>query len=179
MLLEERLVLVDRADVIARLQERRRGGADRERVGTTSLEDALECLIGRRGEREHLGAGRFDVLARVMARKVRKPVDRALPRPAEPGEDKRQEIQAMLLPSTLAPAGDVSLPGHPHYPGAGDDLAIRTLNREAGLHIDSNTARCRWQGETMDYSMAIEGMYCLEEHARKLAGAAEPSTIGS
>jgi len=42
----------------------------------------------------------------------------------------------------------------------------------AGLHIDPHTSRCRWLGEKMDYSMAIEGMYCLEERAHKVAGAA-------
>ncbi|HEX6006960.1 MAG TPA: hypothetical protein VFY80_03300 [Burkholderiales bacterium] len=70
--------------------------------------------------------------------------------------------------------GNVSLPGHPSYPGAGDDLRIRTLNREAGLRIDAHTSRCRWQGETMDYSMAIEGMYGLEEHAAR-ASSAQPA----
>ena len=75
--------------------------------------------------------------------------------------------------------GNVSLPGHPSDPGAGGERRIRALNREAGLQIDTHTSRCRWLGEKMDYSLAIEGMYCLEEHARQVAGAAEPSTIVS
>jgi hypothetical protein len=76
-------------------------------------------------------------------------------------------------------SGNVSLPGHPRYPGGGGELRLRTLNREAGLQIDADTSRCRWQGETMNYSLAIEAMHCLEEHARKVAGAAGPSTIVS
>jgi hypothetical protein len=35
---------------------------------------------------------------------------------------------------------------------------ILTANRDAGLTIDRDTSRCRWLGEKMDYSMAIEGM---------------------
>jgi hypothetical protein len=31
-------------------------------------------------------------------------------------------------------------------------------NRNAGLSIDAKTGRCKWLGETMDYSQAIEGM---------------------
>ncbi len=73
--------------------------------------------------------------------------------------------------------GNVALPGHPSYASADGELHIRTLNREAGQKIDASTSRCRWLGETMDYSMAIEGMYCLEQHARRVAGAAGASTI--
>ena len=76
-------------------------------------------------------------------------------------------------------SGNVPLPGHPSYPGAGGEQHIRTMNREAGLKIDAKTSRCRWLGDKMDYSMAIEGMYLLEERARKVAAAAETSTIGS
>jgi hypothetical protein len=42
---------------------------------------------------------------------------------------------------------------------------ICTLNREAGLRIDASTGRCRWLGETMDYSIAIEGMQFLRDRA--------------
>jgi hypothetical protein len=34
-----------------------------------------------------------------------------------------------------------------------------------GLAIDAGTARTRWVGKRMDYSMAIEGMY-FEKHGR-------------
>jgi len=40
-------------------------------------------------------------------------------------------------------------------------LRIYALNREAGLTIDAHTSRCRWLGETLDYSQAIEGMQYL------------------
>jgi len=42
---------------------------------------------------------------------------------------------------------------------------IYALNREAGLRIDADTGRCRWLGETMDYSTAIEGMQFLRDRA--------------
>jgi hypothetical protein len=35
-------------------------------------------------------------------------------------------------------------------------LALFAFNREVGLGIDSETARCGWVGETMDYGLAIE-----------------------
>jgi hypothetical protein len=35
-------------------------------------------------------------------------------------------------------------------------LALCAHNREVGLGIDSETARCGWRGETMDYGLAIE-----------------------
>jgi Domain of unknown function (DUF222)/HNH endonuclease len=37
-------------------------------------------------------------------------------------------------------------------------LGLRELNAAAGLVIDAATSRSRWQGEALDYSMAIEGM---------------------
>jgi len=37
------------------------------------------------------------------------------------------------------------------------------------LHIDASTSRCRWLGERMDYSLAIEGMQFLSDRA--LSGA--------
>ena len=36
--------------------------------------------------------------------------------------------------------------------------SLETLNRERGLAIDARTSRCRWTGESMDYSQAIEWM---------------------
>jgi len=33
-------------------------------------------------------------------------------------------------------------------------------------NIDAHTARCKWLGEPMDYSMAIEGMQLREEAAK-------------
>jgi hypothetical protein len=44
-------------------------------------------------------------------------------------------------------------------------LHLHALNREAGISITSRTSRCRWLGETMDYSMAIESMQFLERKA--------------
>jgi hypothetical protein len=46
------------------------------------------------------------------------------------------------------------------------------MNREAGLHIDASTGRCKWLGESMDYSQAIEGMQSLRDRA----SAAPPAT---
>jgi hypothetical protein len=54
------------------------------------------------------------------------------------------------------PAADVSFE---------EVLRIHMLNREAGLHIDGETSRCRWLGEPMDYSQAIEGMQFLRDRA--------------
>src|SRR3970040_1652859 len=70
VLLEERFVLVDRTDFIARLSQRRCIGAALVRDGGPSLQDALERLVGGRCEREHLLARGLDVLARVMAREI-------------------------------------------------------------------------------------------------------------
>jgi hypothetical protein len=50
--------------------------------------------------------------------------------------------------------------------GFEDALHIHALNREAGLAIDAQTSRCRWLGETMDYSQAIEGMQFLRDRDR-------------
>jgi hypothetical protein len=41
------------------------------------------------------------------------------------------------------------------------------------LKIDANTSRCKWLGERMDYSTAIESMQFREEAAR--AKTAAPS----
>ena len=48
------------------------------------------------------------------------------------------------------------------YPGFEETLRLHLLNREAGLTITADTGRCQWRGESMDYSMAIEGMQFLE-----------------
>jgi hypothetical protein len=44
-----------------------------------------------------------------------------------------------------------------------ETLRIHVLNLEAGLAIDAKTSRCRWLGESMDYSQAIEGMQFLRD----------------
>jgi hypothetical protein len=46
-----------------------------------------------------------------------------------------------------------------------ETLRLHTLNREAGLDIDAHTSRCRWLGERLDYSQAIEGMQFLRDRA--------------
>jgi hypothetical protein len=57
------------------------------------------------------------------------------------------------------------------------DAAIRyhgeRLNAGSDAKINSSTARCKWLGERMDYSMAIESMQLREETAR--ARTAAPS----
>ena len=47
----------------------------------------------------------------------------------------------------------------------GNISALYELNREANLAITSETARCQWRGETMDYSHAIESMQFLDSKA--------------
>jgi len=39
-----------------------------------------------------------------------------------------------------------------------EHLAIERLHQRMGLHVDDYTAITRWQGERMDYSMAMEGI---------------------
>jgi hypothetical protein len=43
--------------------------------------------------------------------------------------------------------------------------AFYMLSRDAGLRIDASTSLCRWLGESMDYSQAIEGMMFLRDQA--------------
>jgi hypothetical protein len=62
--------------------------------------------------------------------------------------------------------GNILPPVDSSYLGFEDSLRIYLLNRAAGLEIDSATSRCRWTGERMDYSMAIEGLYFLDHKAR-------------
>jgi hypothetical protein len=61
--------------------------------------------------------------------------------------------------------GNVLPPIESTYAGFEESLRLYLLNREAGLSIDAATSRCRWLGETMDYSQAIEAMQCLERSA--------------
>jgi hypothetical protein len=57
-----------------------------------------------------------------------------------------------------------------------ETLRVYMLNRDAGLDIDASTSRCRWLGESMDYSQAIEGMMYLRDQALLTEeGAAAPS----
>ena len=42
---------------------------------------------------------------------------------------------------------------------AGAVLPLFEAHRASGLTIDAETARCRWQGETMDYFMAAEAIW--------------------
>jgi Domain of unknown function (DUF222)/HNH endonuclease len=49
---------------------------------------------------------------------------------------------------------------------------LQGINLEAGLAIDAHTSRCRWLGERMDYSLAIEGMQALHDRAAATAAAA-------
>jgi Domain of unknown function (DUF222)/HNH endonuclease len=51
------------------------------------------------------------------------------------------------------------------YPGFEETLRLHLLNHEAGVTITAETSRCQWRGESMDYSMAIEGMQFLEQKA--------------
>lgn len=43
--------------------------------------------------------------------------------------------------------------------------SLYLLNRDAGIVITRETARCQWHAESMDYSQAIEAMQCLERRA--------------
>jgi len=66
-------------------------------------------------------------------------------------------------PAALAARGEE---GSSRGNSAGDPLE-RSLEaylrrRDPGLHVDARTGRCRWLGETMDYSLAIEGLQCLD-----------------
>ena len=37
-------------------------------------------------------------------------------------------------------------------------IAIGEFNRERGIHVSPGTIVTRWQGERMDYSMAMDGL---------------------
>lgn len=51
------------------------------------------------------------------------------------------------------------------FRGNNSERALESLNVDAGLAIDARTSRCRWLGERMDYSLAIEGMQWREANA--------------
>jgi hypothetical protein len=55
-----------------------------------------------------------------------------------------------------------------HAPDAPDVRAaddLESLNRAAGIAIDARISRCRWLGERMDYSLAIEGLQWRDQKA--------------
>jgi hypothetical protein len=49
------------------------------------------------------------------------------------------------------------------YLGFEETLRLYLLNREAGVTFTTDTSRCQWHGESMDYSTAIEAMQFLEQ----------------
>lgn len=53
-------------------------------------------------------------------------------------------------------------------------LALAAMNRDEGVAITPSTSRCRWLGERMDYSMAIESMQFRERRTQDAAKAAAP-----
>ena len=57
------------------------------------------------------------------------------------------------------------------YRGFEDSLRDYLMKHEPGLSITAETSRCRWHGESMDYSQAIEAMQFLEQKAGSGAGA--------
>ena len=48
------------------------------------------------------------------------------------------------------------------FRGNNSQRVLESLNHSAGLAIDALTSRCRWLGERMAYSLAIEGMQWRE-----------------
>ena len=68
----------------------------------------------------------------------------------------------------IAASGERCFRGSAPVPAPADapfeqTLRLHELNAEAGLTIDAKTSRCRWLGEWMDYSWAIEGMQWLRD----------------
>jgi hypothetical protein len=53
----------------------------------------------------------------------------------------------------------------PSYDGFENSLRDYLIKHEPELSITSETGRCQWRGETMDYSQAIEAMQFLEHKA--------------
>jgi hypothetical protein len=51
---------------------------------------------------------------------------------------------------------------------SGAVLPLFAINRASGVAINADTARCGWQGETMDYGLAAEAIY-YADHADELA----------
>ena len=48
------------------------------------------------------------------------------------------------------------------FRGNNSKRVLESLNETAGLAIDARASRCRWLGERLDYSLAIEGMQWRE-----------------
>jgi uncharacterized protein DUF222/HNH endonuclease len=46
-----------------------------------------------------------------------------------------------------------------------DSLRSHLRSLDPTLEIDAQTSRCKWLGERMDYSLAIEGLQCLRDRA--------------
>jgi hypothetical protein len=57
------------------------------------------------------------------------------------------------------------------YLGFEDSLRDYLRKHDPGLSITSETSRCGWRGDTMDYSQAIEAMQVLERIEHDAAGA--------
>ena len=55
-------------------------------------------------------------------------------------------------------------------------VAMLQYGPAAGLAIDARTGRCRWLGERMDYSLAIEGMQWREANAAARCAAPPAAT---
>jgi hypothetical protein len=60
----------------------------------------------------------------------------------------------------------------PPYRGFDASLRDYLKTRDPGLSITAETSRCQWDGESMDYSMAIESMQFLEQRAAEVSPAA-------
>jgi hypothetical protein len=58
---------------------------------------------------------------------------------------------------------------------SGSIQGLKALNAQRGLSIDPNTAASRWGGETLDYDIAIRGLFQMRDQAR----CAEPSPLRS
>jgi hypothetical protein len=61
--------------------------------------------------------------------------------------------------------GNISPSVQRAYRGFDESLRDYLEKHEPGLSITSETARCQWHGESMDYSHAIESMQFLEHKA--------------
>jgi hypothetical protein len=60
------------------------------------------------------------------------------------------------------------------YRGFEESLRDYLKTHDPGLSITAETSRCQWQGESMDYSQAIEAMQFLESKA----AVADPPAVG-
>jgi len=94
--IEEALVVLDLADVLAFLAEFLLVGGSARLFGRgADREDALEGLVGRLGEQEHLLARLLDVRDVVVAREIGQGVNRLLPGAAKAGEDLPRQLRAV------------------------------------------------------------------------------------